>query len=311
MTLDMRNPGANDLLKKLIKSVDVVLENARPGSMEQRGFGYAQAREANPKIIWCGLTGFGQTGPNADHSGHDVSYLAHSGLLSAIEGDVSNAMPGIMLAGPFASMSAVIGIQAALLQRAKSGEGSFVDTSISEAAGWALTGGIFPLSEKALIVTPAADRRIYECADGRYVAVASAEPRTWAALCDGLELPELKDNLHKPALDTAITEALRKAFKTGSAADWVAKLAPTGAAVTIVNHAAQILEDPHIRARGSVADVAGTPIPATPIRVSAGGRQTATNTTPPPKVGQHTEAVLEAAGFSRAEIEGFASAKLI
>src|SRR5579864_7467156 len=84
MTLDLRNSAAADVLRRLAVTVDVIVENAKPGSMEERGFGYTHARAANPRIIWCAITGFGQSGPYADHAGHDLSYLAHSGLLGAL-----------------------------------------------------------------------------------------------------------------------------------------------------------------------------------------------------------------------------------
>jgi alpha-methylacyl-CoA racemase len=311
MTLDIRNAGANDLLKRLAKSFDVIVENARPGAMEERGFGYHQAREANPKIIWCAITGFGQEGPYALHSGHDVSYAAHSGLLGALTPD-RDSIPGTQISTPLAAMAAVAGIQAALLQRARSNEGAFVDISISEAAGWSLTSGINPLSKQPYLVQAAADRRLYECADGRFVAVASAEPRTWAALCDGLNVPDLKPNLHKAELDGATTEVLANAFKTAPAAEWVARLAPAGAAVTPVNHGDQLMSDPHIRERGSVVDVAGTPAPANPIRlVDAKGDRSATRTSLPPIGGADTNSVLQSAGFTQAEIDALGGAGLI
>jgi alpha-methylacyl-CoA racemase len=311
MTLDMRNAGANDLLKRLAKEFDVIVENARPGAMEERGFGYRQASEANPKIIWCAITGFGQTGPYALHAGHDVSYTAHSGLLGALTPD-RTGIPGTQLATPLAAMAAVAGIQAALLQRARTNEGAFVDISISEAAGWSLTSGINPLSADPYLVRPAADRRLYKCADGRFVAVASAEPRTWAALCDGLDLPDLKSNLHKADLDATTTEALASALEKLGAAEWVARLAPAGAAITPVNHGEEVLNDPHVRDRGSIVDVAGTPAPASPLRLSnAKGEQSATSSAAPPITGADTNSILQSAGFTQAEIDAFGSAGLI
>jgi crotonobetainyl-CoA:carnitine CoA-transferase CaiB-like acyl-CoA transferase len=81
MTMDLRSPDANELLRRLVSSVDVVVENAKPGAMGERGFGYAQARSAKRGITWCAIAGFGQSGPYAEHAGHDISYLAHLGLL--------------------------------------------------------------------------------------------------------------------------------------------------------------------------------------------------------------------------------------
>jgi crotonobetainyl-CoA:carnitine CoA-transferase CaiB-like acyl-CoA transferase len=302
ITLDMRHPAANDVLKRLAPTVDVVLENAKPGVMEERGFGWRQAREANPRIIWCAITGFGQTGPYADHSGHDISYLAHSGLLRALSAD-PNFMPGLQLAVPLGAMAAVIGIQGALLNRAKTGEGALVDASLSEAATWVLCGGINPLSDKPLIMSPTPDRRTYRCSDGRYVAVACAEPRTWNALCDGIGAPDLKDKLHVVAEAPATAEKLAVLFAGRPAMDWVEQLAPTGAAVTIVNHAKELLDDPQVKARGTILESAGVPVPASPVRIStAQGAATQPNADAPHTVGQDSVDVLLSAGFSKEDL---------
>ncbi|MCE7796594.1 CoA transferase [Sphingobium sufflavum] len=308
LTLDMRNPEANAVFARLVAAADVVVENAKPGTMEARGHGYAQARAVNPNIVWCAITGFGQDGPYTDHAGHDLSYLAHSGLLGALSPDLP-WHPASTLALQAGANAAVIGIQAALMQVARGGEGSFVDISLSEATSWLLTAGIAPLSDKAYYLSPTPDRQLYACADGRYVAVASSEPRTWGALCDGLGVPDLKPVLHKWGDAAALTRQLADIFATRPAADWVAALAPAGAAVTIVNHGSQLLDDPHVVARGSVVEVAGTPVPASPIRLSGVAGRTATAA--PPLVGQDSDAVLAAAGFSAEEIGGLAAAGLI
>jgi CoA-transferase family III len=131
-------------------------------------------------------------------AGHDLSYIAHSGLLGALTPDLP-WQPALPLALQAGALAAVAGIQATLLQVARSGKGAFIDISLSEAATWLLTCGINPLSDRPFILPATPDRRLYVCADGRFIAVASAEPRTWGALCDGLGVPELKGTLHKPA----------------------------------------------------------------------------------------------------------------
>lgn len=308
LTLDMRNPRSGEVLQRLIGGFDVVIENAKPGAMEARGFGYAQARALNPGIIWCSLTGFGQDGPYAEHAGHDLSYLAHSGLLAALSAELPWHPAGTIALQAGAS-AAVIGIQAALLKVARGGEGAQVDISLSEAAGWFLTAGINPLAETPFHLPPSPDRRLYECGDGRYVALACAEPRTWGALCDALGLETLKPQLHKWEHAGDATKTLADIFLTRPAADWIAELAPKGAAITLVNAGRQLLDDPHVAARGSIADVAGTPIPASPIRLS--GVAERTDLTPPPTVGQHSETVLAAAGFSADEIAELTAEGLI
>jgi alpha-methylacyl-CoA racemase len=311
IALDMRNPASAEVLKRLAATVDVVVENNKPGAMEARGFGYSHARAANPRLIWCAITGFGQDGPYADYSGHDLSYLAHSGLLGALSAE-RPFHPAGQISTPVSGMSAVIGIQAALLQREKTGQGAFLDISLSEAAGYLMTVGINPLSDSPYMITAAPDRRLYACADGRFLAVTSAEPRTWGALCDGLGVPELKPTLHKADQAAEVTEKLAALFRTRPAAEWVDKLAPTGAAVTVMNHASEVRADPHVQARGSVVEVDGVPVPASPIRLTApNGERTATATEAPHQVGEDTEDVLRSAGYTAAEVEALAAAGVV
>ncbi len=311
IALDLRNPASAAVLARLTAKADVIVENALPGAMAQRGFGYSHARAANDQIIWCAITGFGQDGPYAQHAGHDLSYLAHSGLLAALSGDLP-WQPGQALALPAVALSAAMAIQTALFHRLRSGDGAFLDISLSEAAGWFLTCGINALSTTPLVLPASPDRRLYTCADGRAVAVACAEPRTWGALCDGLDLPDLKDKLHKADSAESTTRSLAERFATRPAQDWVQRLAPAGAAVTIVNFGAQVAADEHVAARGSVVTVGGVAVPANPIRLAAsGGAATSTSDAAPPRVGDDTEAVLASAGFSRAELSELHSMNLI
>jgi crotonobetainyl-CoA:carnitine CoA-transferase CaiB-like acyl-CoA transferase len=310
MTLDMRHARSSEVLLKMAPGIDVVIENAKPGAMTARGFGFPQAHDANPGLTWCAITGFGQDGPYANHAGHDISYLAHSGLLGALSGDPS-FQPAISLAVQLGAMSAVVAIQAALLERAHSGQGSFLDISLSEAAGFMLTAGFNPLSDSPMMIPATADRSLYECGDGRRVAVASAEPRTWQALCEGLGVPELSGKLQARDVGAETTAAIAAVLRTQPAAHWVETLAPMGAAITIANHGSQILSDPQVIARGAVVDVAGTPVPASPFRLSnAEGVKSQTNTSPASNVGDDTTAVLLACGLSQTEIDELAEENL-
>jgi crotonobetainyl-CoA:carnitine CoA-transferase CaiB-like acyl-CoA transferase len=311
ITLDMRNPAATGVLARLAASADVIVENASPGMMEKRGFGYPQARATNKAIIWCAITGFGQDGPYAQYSGHDLSYLAHSGLLAALSEDLP-WHPGQVLALPAAALSAAMAIQTALFHRSRSGQGSFLDISLSEAAGWFLTCGINALSNSPLVLPSSPDRRLYLCADRRFVAVACAEPRTWAALCQGLGLPDLQSELHKAETAESTTLAIADRLATRPARDWVQLLAPSGAAVTIVNRGEEVVEDEHVKARQSIVRIDGVAVPANPVRMrAADGLTTSTSDLSAPKVGDDTLDVLAGAGFSRTEVSELQSSKLI
>jgi crotonobetainyl-CoA:carnitine CoA-transferase CaiB-like acyl-CoA transferase len=303
ITLDLRHPQASQLLLRIVKNVDAVLENAKPGSMAQRGFGYEQAAEVNPGVIWCAITGFGQSGPYAGYTGHDLSFLAHSGLLGALSAEQPwhPALPLTLQAG---ALCAVIGIQAALLRRMQTGKGCFIDTSLSEAATWFLTCGINSLSNQPLMLPATPDRRLYRCADGRFLAIACAEPRTWEALCEQLGVPELKPTLHRAAEAEAVTRRLTDILSTQPATYWVEKLSPAGAAAIVMNHATQVIDDPHIRAREAVVYSSDIPVPANPVRLqTTDGDRSDTNTSPPHTVGQDTDTFLSEVGFAPQEID--------
>jgi crotonobetainyl-CoA:carnitine CoA-transferase CaiB-like acyl-CoA transferase len=144
---------------------------------------------------------------------------------------------------------------------------------------------------------------MYQCRDGRYVTVAAAEPRTWSALCTGLGLDDLATG--RPGGDDAdeVTRRLEEAFATRSAEEWVRELGPLGAAVGAVNRGADLLNDPHVQARGSLVRVGDTHVPASPIRLrSAAGERRGSGPVSVPVVGADTDDLLANAGFTGGEI---------
>jgi crotonobetainyl-CoA:carnitine CoA-transferase CaiB-like acyl-CoA transferase len=303
ITLDQRNPAAADVLRRLAISSDVLIENAKPGTMAARGFGYPQAAQEAPRLIWCSITGFGQDGPYADRAGHDLSYLGQSGLMAALQPDLP-WHPGAMLSVPLGAMMATTGILAAVIERGRTGKGCQIDVSLAESASWLLSGASWTLKPGGGGIGATPDRRLYACADGRFVSVAAAEPRTWGALCEGLGTADLKDKLGAAGDEAAaVTERLAAIFKTRAARDWVDLLGPLGAAVNPVNAGPDVAADPHAVARGAFLEVSGESVPANPIRlIDAQGQRTATADSEPPLVGEHTAEALAAAGFSSAEI---------
>ena len=312
MTLDLRHERAPEVLGRLAASSDVLVENMLPGRMQARGFGYPQAREANSTIVWCSITGFGQDGPYSDRAGHDLSYAGHAGLLHALARELP-WHPAAMLSVPVGAMLATTGVLAALAERDRTGEGCQLDISLAEATAWLLAGSATALTDSPLRIPEGPDRRMYACADGRLVSVAAAEPRTWAALCEGLETPELADKLGASGDEAErVAERLEAVFASRPAAEWLERLGPIGAAVNPVNRGPEVVADPHNRARGSLVEVAGTTVPANPIRVCGPeGSRSFTATGEPPSVGQDTDDVLAEAGFGAEEVAGLRAAKVV
>ncbi|ONH33334.1 CaiB/BaiF CoA transferase family protein [Pseudofrankia asymbiotica] len=303
VAVDLRHARGLEVLRLLAAHADVLVENERPGAMDERGFGYSHAAKELPGLVWCSISGYGQDGPYANWSGHDLSFAAHSGLLTALSPELP-WHPQLILPIPVGALMAVVGILAALRQRDQTGSGCQLDISLSESATWLQSSadGTFDKGGRGVPIGP--DRRLYECADDTWVAVTAAEPRTWAALCEGLDLPDLAGTLHRWDDPDAVTERLAAVFRTRSAREWVADLGPRGASVVRVNRGPDLAADPHATARGVLQTVGDLLVPRSPIRFrDADGQRPPAESYPPPPAGAHTRAVLEEAGLAAALID--------
>jgi alpha-methylacyl-CoA racemase len=312
MTVDIRGPEGIEILRKLAGASDVLVENSRPGQMAARGFGYPQAEAELPSLIWCSITGFGQNGPYAMRSGHDLTYTAHAGLLTAIQDELP-WHPEAMLSVPLGGMMAATGVISALYERARTGKGCQVDVSLADSATWLLSGNSIELSGVHQAIPFSPRRRLYQCGDDRYITVAADEPPTWAALCAALELPEFAENV-TPTEDEAreMTDRLAGIFATASAAEWVERLGPLGTAVGAVNRGAEVVNDPHNVERGTTVVVAGVPVPANPIRLTdTSGARSGTATAEPATIGSDTDATMAAIGYSPEDVARLRAAGVV
>jgi crotonobetainyl-CoA:carnitine CoA-transferase CaiB-like acyl-CoA transferase len=302
VVVNTRHPRGNEVLMRLAGWADVLVENSRPGELDQRGFGYGQVAGEYPALVWCSLTGFGQDGPYALWPGHDLTYTAHSGLLTALDSEMP-WHPEMMLSVPMGAMMATVGIVSALYSRRATGRGCQLDISLSESAMWMLTGFDALINGPGFRIPSSPDRRLYRCGDDRYVSVAAADPRTWEALCTGLGLEDLAKRRPPPEEWPEVTARLAEEFARKPAAEWVADLGPLGAAVGPVNRGPDLIADLQVQARRSLMDVDGVAVPRNPIREAGsdpdeGGRRRA------PAVGQDTRAVLLEAGYGASEVDG-------
>jgi alpha-methylacyl-CoA racemase len=192
VAVDLRHARGHEVLRRLAAHADVLIENERPGAMDERGFGYSHAAAEFPALIWCSVSGYGLHGPYSQWPGHDLSFAAHSGLLSALNPELP-WNPQLILPIPIGALMACVGILAALRERDRTGAGCQLDISLSESATWLLSSSDGILSGPPRGIPAGPDRHLYECADGTWAAVTSAEPRTWNALCDGLGVADLRD----------------------------------------------------------------------------------------------------------------------
>jgi len=307
LTLDLKHARAAEVLHRLVRDADVLIESARPGSLEASGIGYPQLSAVNPLLVWCSLSGFGQTGPKRDHAGHDITYLGHAGVLGLMaDVDAVPDQPRLLLAAPMGGTMAALGITSALAQRARTGHGCMVDASIADAAMWLLTEEV---TRSARDLAPydlrSPVRRVYPCADGRRVSIAATEPRTWAALCNALDLTDLGDWPGGPpdaAADTVVRIAAVLATKP--AAHWADVLGDAG--VAMVNGPGDLVDDPQVRARDGVVTIdvgAGLDqVVTSPLRFSSGDAWTGPGPMGFSAPGDDTDAVLTGVGFAADEI---------
>jgi alpha-methylacyl-CoA racemase len=304
LALDLRSPGAVDVLRRLVRWADVLVESHRPGQLDRFGLGYETMRAENPRLVWCSVTGFGDTGPNTDAPGHDLTYLGYAGLLGRLA-DGPPTPPATTVSIPLAGAMATVGILAALAEVARTGQGRRLDANMVDSAMWVLAEDVARAANAPAPGWPAfAARNVYRCADGRDVTVAASEPKSWAALCAGLDVPDLAE--HRLGVDDEgpVIDRLIAVFATKPAGAWVADPGLAGG-VGPVNEPADLLDDPQVTERGSLVALTGSGarVLANPIRFDGAAGEAATLArTDPPGLGADTDAVLAAAGFTAEEI---------
>jgi alpha-methylacyl-CoA racemase len=270
--LDLRaESGRADLLARL-DIADVLMEGFRPGVTERLGLGPAKCLARNPRLVYARMTGWGQDGPLAARAGHDINYLALSGLLHAIGPADGVPVPPLNLVGDFGggSMLLLVGILAALWDRERSGQGQVVDAAMVDGVavlgrmihGLRRAGRWHDRREANLLDGGAPFYRTYRCRDGGHIAVGPLEPRFYRAMMDGLRLdvstlPDRDDPANWPEL----RERLAAVFATRTRDEWTAVFADTDACVTPVLTLDEAPRNEHLRARHTF-DADGRPSPA-------------------------------------------------
>jgi len=258
LAIDLKSPDALARLTPLLKCADVLIEQFRPGVMQRLGLGYDAVRAINNRIIYCSITGFGQDGPRAATAGHDLNYLALTGVLAfTADQDGAPAMPPTPIADIAAgSYPAVINILLALLQRQRTGQGSRLDVSMTDSlfvlTYWGLAGGFaagrWPRPGGELVTGGSPRYRIYRARDGGYVAAAPIEQRFWDNFCPLIGLSEeYRDDQRDPNGTIAAVAARIAAQPTDH---WRRVFAGADVCCAVVASLAEAVDDPHFRSRG-------------------------------------------------------------
>ncbi len=310
VAVDLKHPGGAEVVGRLAATADVFVEGFRPGVAERLGIGPDHLRARNRGLVYARMTGWGQEGPLAARAGHDLTYLALAGPLAHIGRRGQPPTPPLNLIADFGGggMLLALGVCAALVERARSGEGQVIDAAmvdgvalLSAAIVPAYTGGWFHAERGTNMLDSGAPYYdVYETADGEYVAVGAIEPQFYARLLEGLgvadeELPDQEDQEGWPALH----ERFAAVFRTRTRAGWEDVFGEVDACVAPVLRFAEAPSHPHLVARGTYVEVDGVVQPAPAPRFS---RTPATLDRPPAPAGHDTDEVLRDAGLGDDEV---------
>ncbi|MBS1889167.1 MAG: CoA transferase [Actinobacteria bacterium] len=310
IAVDLKNKRGVETVLRLVENADALIEGFRPGVVERLGIGPEDCLARNPRLIYGRMTGWGQDGPWREVAGHDINYVAISGLLNAIGDPGGGPVPPLNLVGDFGGGGLLLafGIVCALLEARVSGEGQVIDAAMVD--GSSLLGGMFyGLTQTGhwqeerganLLDGGAHFYRTYETADGKWISVGAIEPKFYAVLVEalGLDAAELPDQLDKstwPELRRRFAEI----FKTRSRDEWTESLLPLESCFAPVLSFAEAYENEHHASRGSFVEVDGVKQPAPAPRFS---RTPATVGRGSAKPGEHTDEALQDWGFDPAEI---------
>ncbi len=319
LSVDLKTPEGQEIVHKLARGSDVVVEQFRPGVMARLRVAYDDLAMMNPRLVYCSFSGYGQTGPYKDLPGHDINFQALAGILGVTTGreDKAPAIPGVPIADLASGFNAALAILAALRVRDRTGRGEFIDVSIYDTAvtlmvlGLArfLATGEEPVAGETLLTGSFPFYSLYETKDGRWLSVATVEPKFWSRMCELIGAPDLAEKQFKDGAERfQVAQALADKFRGRTLAEWEAMLAKENLPITGVKRVSEVVRDPHVKARGllPVVDVSGL----WKLQVIAHPAKHATletrNPTRVPAKGQDTEEILRSLGYTARQIQTLA-----
>lgn len=322
--VDLKKPEGVEVIKRLVKDYDIIVEQFRPGVMDKLGVGYEALKAINPGLIYCSITGYGQDGPYRNRAGHDLNYLAIAGMTSYNGRKSTGPAPMAFQVADVAggSCHAVMGVLAAVIHRNATGEGQHVDISMTDAAFsmHALTapGALIEKNDPGLETTQLNGGSFYDCyetKDGRYFSVGGLEPQFFMQFCNAIGRPELagKGLAMEPSIVAETKREIGEAMKEKTFAEWEQIFAEIDSCTEPVLTFSEACEHPQIRARNMVVEVE-TPGGKKQKQVASPFRFSAT----PPEyrfsgtgLGTHTEEVLRESGFSDEEIDALRKSRAV
>ena len=306
IALDLKNDKHRNGLLPLIERADVLIEQFRPGVMERLKLDYATLSRINPRLIYCSITGYGQTGALSQRAGHDLNYLSETGLLALNPGPRGDPQLPPLLAADIAggAYPAVINILLALAQRERTGRGQHLDVAMADSmfpfAFWALPNGWlghgWPERGSNVFSGGSPRYQLYETSDGALLAVGALEDKFWEAFCKTIELPEeFRERGCKPH---AAIQAVREIIASRPGSHWQKVFAGEDCCCGLVRSLQEATASPHFKDRGlfdyALSDAAGNRMPALPVPIVSELRKAISEERRPPAQGQHNDELLGA-----------------
>ncbi len=321
--LDLKRAEGKEIFLRMLKGADVLIEGFRPGVVARLGVDYESVRKVKPDIVYCSITGFGQSGPWRDRAGHDVNYLGDSGVLDLIgEAGQKPVIPGIQIADMAGGgMNGAIGILLALYARQRTGQGQRIDIAMTDAMLALLPVAKFyheqtgsaPPRGRNMLAHGYACYNTYETADGRYIAVGALEGRFWKALCRQLGLAQFADLQFDAGRAQESIDALAAVFRQKPLLQWEAELGGLDMCVSGIRTMDEALEAEHFRQREMVVRVP-RPEGGSDTELGVAVKLSATPgavRSPRPRFGQDTQLVLKEFGYSDDQIRCLADKGVI
>ena len=316
IVLNLRDNEAREIFYKLADSADVVLEGFRPGVVKRLGVDYDTLIARNPRIVYCSLSGFGQTGPYSQLVGHDINYISVGGALGMVGWPGQPPAIPMNIIADFAGggLHAAYGILLAIIARERTGRGQYVDIAMSDGVlsllasltGSVLAGGASPSPGTTILNGSVPFYNVYECSDGKWISIGSLEPHFFANLCKAMGREDFIPHQWDGSQRDEIAAHFKEQFASKTRDEWHKILNESDVCVGPVYSLEEALNDPHNRARGMVVELdhpkfgkiphlgIGTKLSETPGSV----RTTA------PSAGQHTDDVLSSLGYDEKAISG-------
>jgi crotonobetainyl-CoA:carnitine CoA-transferase CaiB-like acyl-CoA transferase len=308
LSLNLKTDSGREILLKLLSHADVMVESFRPGVMKRLKLDYFTLSEIFPSLVYCSISGFGQTGSHSQQPAHDLNYISMAGIIG-MEGSRPCVIPPIQIADTVGAFQAVTAILAALLRRYQTGNGEYLDVSLLDGAflSMILLAGIQlcgkDAASESFLDGRSACYNVYSTSDQRYLAFCVLEPQFWKRFCTKMDLPHFIDRQFEEDQESLI-HAIAEKISQKTLTEWMEEFHSEDLCVSPVSTVAEAMGSSYLKERDLLIEIDGKIQMKTPFR-SENSNRTA------PQLGEHNHEILEQLGYSNAEIKRFEAEGII